>query len=87
MHITDSSTERQLHRERREVLQQLEDWLEAPMLVLGFAWLAPLVVELAWGLSPSLETFGTVIWIIFILDFAIKFILAPARSFTSRTTG
>lgn len=28
-----------LDHERSEVLQQLEDWLETPMLVLGFAWL------------------------------------------------
>ena len=37
-----------LERERKEILAQLEDWLETPMLVLGFAWLALLVVELTW---------------------------------------
>jgi voltage-gated potassium channel len=66
-------------RERREVLQQLEDWLEMPMLVLGFAWLALFVVELIWGLSPLLQAIGTVIWIIFILDFIFKFSLAPRK--------
>ncbi len=66
--------------ERRAVLQQLEDWLEVPMLILGFVWLALLVVEFIWGLSPLLETAGTVIWIIFIVDFAIKFILAPDKT-------
>jgi len=45
-------------RERREVLQQLEDWLEMPML---------------------LQAIGTVIWIIFILDFIFKFSLAPRK--------
>lgn len=49
------------------------------MLVLGFAWLALLVLELTRGLSPFLEAVGTVIWIIFILDFALKFILAPQK--------
>lgn len=66
-------------RERREVLQQLEDWLEMPMLVLGFTWLALFVVELIWGLSPLLQAIGTVIWIIFILDFIVKFTLAPRK--------
>ncbi len=66
-------------RERREVLQQLEDWLEMPMLVLGFAWLALFVVELIWGLSPLLQAIGTAIWIIFILDFIVKFTLAPRK--------
>jgi voltage-gated potassium channel len=61
------------------VLQQLEDWLEMPMLVLGFVWLALLIIEFIWGLSPLLETAGTVIWIIFIVDFALKFVLAPRK--------
>ncbi len=68
-----------LSDERSEVLRQLEDWLEVPMLVLGFVWLALLVVEFIWGLSPLLEIAGTVIWVIFILDFAVKLALAPHR--------
>jgi len=68
-----------LDNERSEVLHQLEDWLETPMLVLGFVWLALLVIEFTWGLSPFLETTGTVIWMIFIIDFAVKFTLAPQK--------
>lgn len=75
-----STPEKQaLERQRFEVLQQLEDWLEMPMLVLGFAWLALFVVELIWGLSPVLQAIGTVIWILFILDFIFKFSLAPRK--------
>ncbi len=69
-----------IESERREVLQQLEDWLETPMLALGLIWLALLVIELIGSLSPLLETVGTVIWIIFILDFALKFTLAPHKA-------
>lgn len=73
-------TEKQdLERERSEVLQQLEDWLETPMLVLGFAWLALFVIELIWGLNSLLEAFSTTIWIIFILDFLVKLALAPRK--------
>ena len=68
-----------LNRERQEILQQLEDWLETPMLVLGFVWLALFVVELIWGLTPLLQASGTVIWIIFILDFILEFTLAPQK--------
>lgn len=81
--MTNDQTEREkqaLHDERRQALEQLEDWLETPMLVLGLVWLALLVVELARGLSPFLETVGIVIWIIFILDFALRFLLAPDKS-------
>lgn len=68
-----------LHQERIEILQQLEDWLETPMLVLSFAWLVLFVIELIWGLSPLLEAIGTVIWLIFVLDFILEFTLAPRK--------
>lgn len=68
-----------LARERYELLQRLEDWMETPMLVLAFAWLALLVGELVWGESRSFEIIGTIIWAIFILDFALEFILAPHK--------
>lgn len=75
----NTSEKEALDRERWEVLQRLEDWLEVPMLVLGFAWLALLIVELSWGLNRFLELVVLVIWITFILDFAVKFILAPSK--------
>ncbi len=68
-----------LEPERSELLQQWEDWLETPMLVLGFAWLGLFIVELVRGLNPLLEAIGTLIWIVFILDFCIKIFLAPRR--------
>ena len=52
-----------LKRERWELLQRLEDWLEMPMLVLGIIWLLLQVVELVWGLSPPLQIAGTIIWV------------------------
>jgi voltage-gated potassium channel len=79
--VSDTTTpEKQLLNEQRsEILHQLEDWLELPMLILSFVWLALLVVELIWGISRQLEIIGTIIWIVFILDFAVKFILAVDR--------
>jgi len=68
-----------VERERYEVLQRLEDWLETPMLVLSFVWLALLIVELAWGESVWFNVFGTIIWGIFLLDFAAELILAPLK--------
>lgn len=75
----NSPQQQVLETERYELLQQLEDWLETPMLVLGFAWLVLLLIELVWGLSPVFEILGTVIWVIFIVDFVIKFALAPQK--------
>jgi len=54
---------------RSEILQELENWIETPMLVLSFLWLVLVLVELVWGTSEMLEVFGTSIWIIFVLEF------------------
>ena len=75
----DDFISRILQRERNEVLQELEDWLETPMVVLAFVWLGLLVAELVWGEWYWFEFFGTLIWIIFIIDFAVKFALAPQK--------
>ncbi|ABB74916.1 ion transporter [Nitrosospira multiformis] len=65
--------------ERRTLLQQLQEWLEIPMLVLAFIWLALIVVEIVWGLNPLVESVGYIIWVIFILDFILEFWLAPEK--------
>jgi voltage-gated potassium channel len=68
-----------LKKERYELLQRLKDSLETPMLALAFLWLALLVVELIWGESLLFEIIGTIIWVIFILNFAVEFVLAPHK--------
>lgn len=78
-------TQAETPSERMEVLHQLEDWLYTPMLVLSFAWLALVIVELAWGSTAMLETFGLAIWAIFILEFGLRLTLAPEKfTFLSR---
>lgn len=76
----DTMPQSVLTKERWAVLHQLEDFLETPMLVLGFVWLALLVIELTGNLSPALQFIGGAIWILFILDFALKFVLAPDKT-------
>jgi voltage-gated potassium channel len=65
--------------ERWRVLDQLDDWLRVPMIVLSLAWLAIVIVELTHGASRLLEIFGTAIWVIFILEFALRITIAPNR--------
>lgn len=77
----DESTDvEELKRERYELLQRLEGWLETPMLVLAFVWLVLLIVELVRGESMLFYVLGTVIWVVFIIDFAVKLVLAPDKS-------
>ncbi|QNM81934.1 ion transporter [Sphingomonas sabuli] len=67
-------------RLRWKLLRDMEGWLDLPMVVLSLVWLAIVVVELVSGTSALLETVGTVIWIIFILEFALRLWLAPDKS-------
>lgn len=60
-------------------LVAVSQWTEIPLIILGIAWLALLVVELIWQLTPLLQTTVSVIWVIFIIDFLLKFVLAPVK--------
>jgi voltage-gated potassium channel len=66
-------------RERRCLVLRIERWLETPMLVLGGAWTALLILELTRGLSPFLARVGTAIWVVFVAEFALRLAVAPRR--------
>lgn len=68
-----------LSRERNALLDRLDNALETPMIILGLVWLVLLVIELTSSLNPVLQTLSNVIWVVFILDFGIKFTLAPRK--------
>ncbi|HET6557096.1 MAG TPA: ion transporter [Prolixibacteraceae bacterium] len=69
----------QLTSERKKLLLSIEKLMEGPMAFLGFVWLILLVIELVRGLNKALEYASLTIWVIFIIDFLIKFILAPEK--------
>ncbi|HYI41997.1 MAG TPA: ion transporter [Sphingomicrobium sp.] len=66
-------------RLRWRLLRDLDEWLTWPMALLSLAWLGIVVWELVSGTTELLETVGTVIWIVFIVEFLIRFALAPAK--------
>lgn len=68
-----------LKKERSLLLTRFEKLLEGPMVFLGFVWLVLLVVELVWGLPPLLEYLSLAIWVLFLIDFAVKLLLAPDK--------
>ncbi len=68
-----------LSGERKKLLHALERFLEVPMIFLGFVWLTLLIIEITWGLTTTLEYLSLGIWIIFIIDFILKLVLAPAK--------
>lgn len=65
--------------ERWNVLEDLDDWLNIPMAVLSLAWLLIVVAELVWGEHKLLSTFGVVIWIVFLVEFGVRLLLAPEK--------
>lgn len=66
-------------RERWRTLGQLDRWLRTPMLLLSLVWLIIVLIELLRGSSRLLEIFGTAIWVVFILEFLLRFTLAPKK--------
>lgn len=65
--------------ERWRTLEQLDEWLRTPMLLLSLLWLVIVVLELTSGTSDLVVTIGTVIWVIFVAEFAIRLALAPEK--------
>ncbi|CAN5136156.1 hypothetical protein BH24PSE1_BH24PSE1_12150 [soil metagenome] len=66
-------------RLRWRLLRDMDEWLTWPMVLLSLVWLGIVVWELVTGTTALLETIGTTIWIIFIIEFAVRFALAPEK--------
>lgn len=65
--------------ERWRELRRLDEWLALPMLGLTLVWLAIFILELTGRAGSFLLGVGTAIWIVFILEFAIRLALAPQK--------
>ena len=44
-----------INKERREILHQIDTWLEIPMIGLGLVWTVLLIIEFVWGLNSFLN--------------------------------
>ena len=78
-HLSTPEAALAIRRQRYRLLIQLQQWLERPMIVLAFVWLALFVWEMLWGLSPVVEVAGYVIWAMFIIEFLLGFTIAPDK--------
>lgn len=76
----DRREKEQLREERWTALHQLEDWLDGPVVLLSFVWLGLFIAEMVWGLGPVLQGAVYAIWAVFIIDFLLRFVLAPDKS-------
>ncbi len=69
-----------LLRARLQILHQVERALDIPMAVLGLVWLALMVVDLVHGLGRAGGFVTTSIWVAFVADFLLRFMLAPKKT-------
>jgi voltage-gated potassium channel len=79
-HKVEPAHKEALKHERWELLRQVNEVSDKPMVALSFVWLALLVVDFTSGLSRTLELLSYVIWALFILDFLVEFTIAPKKT-------
>lgn len=66
-------------RQRWELLAHIDALFEGPLIALSFVWLGLLILDFTTGLTPLLQTVSNVIWVVFIIDFGIAFVIAPHK--------
>lgn len=70
---------KKLSGERKKLLNNIVRVSETPMIILAFIWLVLLVIELVDKTTSLLQNIGVIIWVIFILDFLLKFFIATEK--------
>ncbi|MEX0742625.1 MAG: ion transporter [Phycisphaeraceae bacterium] len=73
------AVEGEARRQRWKLFYRLEATAERPMVVLALVWLILMIVEFTQGLGTTLLYISYGIWVIFILDFLLRFSLAPRK--------
>ena len=70
---------RAVARERFQLLRKIDTALEKPLIFLGIIWLLLLVVQLVYGQSAWINDATIAVWAVFVIDFAIRLLLAPKK--------
>jgi voltage-gated potassium channel len=74
-----TSPEQKHQSDRWLALLALEVCLRMPMALLSIAWLGLIILDLTGNGSRTLSTIATVIWVLFIAEFLVRFVIAPAK--------
>jgi voltage-gated potassium channel len=74
-----TSSPRAVAAQRQKLLRQVAKLLDKPMTVLAFVWLGLLIFDLTRGLTGWLAALNNLIWGVFVVHFAVEFLLAPAK--------
>jgi voltage-gated potassium channel len=68
-----------VNSERAQLLHTLGRVTEKAMLALAIVWIGLTIADLLGKLSPGLVLLSNIIWALFGIDFAVKFIIAPQK--------
>lgn len=66
-------------RERHQLLRQINELTEKPLIVLSLVWVLLLILEFTIGQNQLLGRLALGIWALFVLDFLIEFTIAPQK--------
>ncbi len=84
MPTPQEALEQKRNLERDELLVTLDQLLQTPMVILSFIMLALFLVELTVSMSPAwlrvVSLSEWFIWVIYVIEFAVKLALAPDRA-------
>ena len=69
-----------VQEERQQILDQISDALDKPMIALAFVWLGLVIVEFVGYRGTLLDILNYVIWAIFVFHFLLEFAIAPRKS-------
>jgi voltage-gated potassium channel len=75
----EGGLQKEQEREQQALLDQLNEWLDLPLTILAFVWLALFVAEILWGISPALLYAGYVIWGVFVVEYVLGLAIAPHK--------
>jgi voltage-gated potassium channel len=70
---------RRINTERHRLLRRIHSAAERPLAMLGFIWLALILIQLIYGYDSLINVLTWSIWVIFLIDTIIRFVLAPNK--------
>lgn len=76
---TGQNETQELHTARWELLEHINALTDKFMTALAFAWLGLLIIDFTSGLNRMLQTISNAIWVLFIVDFLLEFVIAPRK--------
>ncbi len=69
----------ELHQHRHELINHLVALTERPLIYLSFVWVGLILLSYLHKVDRLLEFLSYAIWAIFVLDFIVKFVIAPDK--------